>query len=49
MACFTFIVILSLLCLLPGWEYHPDQWTSSSTINELLSSEAEGERSPNID
>ena len=46
MACFAFVVVLSLFCLFPRWEYHPGQWASSSTINESLSSEVERGESP---
>ena len=48
MACFTFVVFLSLFCLFPEWEYHPSQWASSSTINESLSCEVTGEELPDI-
>ena len=49
MACFAFVVvILSLFCLFPGQEYHLNQWASSSTINELLSSKILREDSPII-
>ena len=38
MACFTLVVILSLICLLPGREYGLNQHASSSTINQTLNS-----------
>ena len=38
MACFTFVIFLSLICLFPEWTYHQNQQPSLSTINELLSS-----------
>ena len=48
MACFAFIIILSLFSLFPKWEYHLNQWASSSTINELLGSEVPSEEQPVI-
>ena len=39
MASSILVAILSLLCLLLAREYHPNQRTSSSTINETLNSE----------
>ena len=41
MACFAFVIVLSLFCLFPRQEYHPGQQASSSTINESLSSDVE--------
>ena len=38
MACFAFVMFLSLICLFLEWIHHPNQWSSSSTINKLLSS-----------
>ena len=46
MACFAFVVVLSLFCLFQRQEYHPGQQASSSTINESLSSEVDREGSP---
>ena len=48
MACSVLVAILSLLCLLLEGEYHPDQQASSSTINEMLSSECSEEELPSI-
>ena len=48
MACSVLVVILSLLCLLSGGEYHPGQCMSSSTINETLNSEDIEDESPSI-
>ena len=48
MACFALVVILSLICLFSGREYHPGQCTSSSTINEMLSREHTEEELPSI-
>ena len=48
MACFALVIVLSLICLLPGREYCPDQCTSSSTVNETLSSECTEEELPSI-
>ena len=43
MACFALVVLLSLVCLLPGREYHPGHHDSPSTSNLMLSSEVEEE------
>ena len=44
MACSALVLVLSLLYLFSGREYHPNQWVSSSTTNESLSSNVqEGE------
>ena len=48
MACFILVVILSLLCLFSEREYHPNQHASSSTINEMISSEHTEEELPSI-
>ena len=48
MACFALVIILSLICLLPSRGYHPNQCTSSSTINKMLSSEHTEEELPSI-
>ena len=48
MACFALVAILSLICLLPGREYSPDHHASSSTINEMLSSEYQEEELPSF-
>ena len=48
MACFTLIIILSLICLFMKREYYPGQHASSSTINETLSSENTEEELPSI-
>ena len=39
MACFAFVIFLSLIHLFPEQTYHLNQQPSSSTINKLLSSE----------
>ena len=38
MACFALVIILSLICLLPGREYHLNQQASLSTVNKTLDS-----------
>ena len=38
MACFALVVILSLICLIPNGEYHPNRQASLSTINKTLDS-----------
>ena len=48
MACFIFVVFLSLLCLFHDHEYHPNQWASLSMINESLTSEVTQGESPEI-
>ena len=48
MACFALVVILSLISLLLEREYNPNQQASSSTINEMLSSEHTEEELPSI-
>ena len=42
MACFTFLILLSVFCILPWHEELPNQQESSSTINKSLSSNTEG-------
>ena len=41
MGIFALAVLLSLFCLIPQQEYLPNRRGSSSTINELLSSNRE--------
>ena len=48
MACFTLVIILSLIGLLLEREYNPNQQASLSTINEMLSSECTEEELPSI-
>ena len=38
MACFALVVLLSLICLLSGREYHPGCRDSPSISNQTLSS-----------
>ena len=49
MACFVLVIILSLLCLIPGREYHPNQQASLSTVNETLNSGDSEDELPSID
>ena len=48
MACSALIAILSLVCLFTRREYHLNQRTSSSAINELLGSDVEEGELPSI-
>ena len=48
MACSALVTILSLLCLLQEGEYCPNQRASSSTVNEMLSSELPEEEESSI-
>ena len=48
MACSILVALLSLLCLLTKREYGLNQQASSSTINEMLSSECTEEELPSI-
>ena len=48
MACFALVVLLSLICLLPGREYHPGHHDSPSISNQMLSSEQTEEELPLI-
>ena len=48
MACSVLVAILSLICLLQEREYRLNQQASSSTINEMLSSEHSEEELPSI-
>ena len=46
MACFTLVVLLSLICLLPRREYYPGRRDSPNSSNQTLRSEHTEEELP---